>query len=79
MNFVIPDKTMPHGLALLEPKHAKAAAAWLRDRLPHADEAAQAGRLASIRDLERAATPEIHFYTDLYTPAWYVPGWEANT
>lgn len=76
MNFAIPDADSVGGLIVLEPAHAKAAAAFLRDHLPRVDDAEQAGVLASVRALEHAATPEVHFDVALYTPAWYVPGWE---
>lgn len=75
MNYLIPDRDAPCGIANFEPHNARAAAEFLRGKVPHVAESEQAGMLAAMRELDAAARTEAHFEVERFTPPWYVPGW----
>lgn len=73
MNIAIP---MPDGtLHTLTDHDARVLDGFLADRECHGPEVDQLAIRRLRKHLKLALEPEAQ-YGDLYTPSWYVPGWE---
>ena len=75
MNIAIP---MPDGsLHTLTDHDARVLDGFLADRECHGPEVDQLAIRRLRNHLKLALTPEAQ-YGDIYTPSWYVPGWQAD-